>query len=466
MAHLVRVYEEKLEKGAPFYMDACEFADIVEYYMSNRRDFDAETCLRHALRIHPEDEDLLLQRAYMLKNAGRWEEARTLAESHLDKSQRNYKSFAYEYCLAHADYEKGDRLLREWLKAEADDFERQDFCEEMAEISFDYGLYEISIELLSMIPADYDRYKQSRVLLAASYFQILECEKAVGILNGLLDADPYDDTLWEEMADGLYRNKRYKDAIESADYALAIQPGNASAAQIKLNCLYFLQRYDEMAASGMEYIKKNPTDLSVFIILADALCRSARYPEALPVINQAYAMCPADSMDRPRILLCMFTCLIEMGAYPEVKSLVRATSSYTYYLFRVYAQAIHLLFEKGRRAEAVEVLALAMQEDDISTEDLRALLFILYNAHCFREAKDTWKRLKTIFLFSEEIAYVAYAYREMGLRYAFLLEQAILLSEGATKFLFDAVFPGRPFSEYLEAAKEEDKALSDEAEAE
>lgn len=460
LAHLVRVYEEKLEKGAPFYMDACEFADIVDFYTTNRRDFDAETCLRYALRIHPDDEDLLLQRAYMLKNAGKWEEALEWAESRLDKSLRNYKSFFYEYCLAHADYGRGYRLLEEWLKEETDDFERQDFCEEMAEISFDYGLYEKSIELLSTIRPDYDRYKQSQVLLAASYFQVLECEKAVSILNGFLDADPYDDTLWEEMAEGLYRNKRYKDAVESADYALAIRPDNASALQTKINSLYSLQRYAEAAEAGMAYIKKNTADLSVLVTLADALCRDKRYAEALPVIDQAYAVCPVDSMDRPRVLLCLFTCLVESGAYEEVVSLVRATSSYACYLCRVYANAVQQLFGKGRRVEALKVLRLFMQEDDISVEDLCEVLHVLYEAHCFREAKEEWKRLKDVFGFSEDAAYVAYAYREMGLRYASLLEQACILSEENTRFIFDAVFPGVPFRDYVKAAREEDKALS------
>ncbi len=144
---LVRAYERKLEEGASIYLEAYEFADIIEYYTLHQRDFDAETCMRIALSLHPDDEDLLLQKAYLLKNAGRWKEAYDLVTSKIGKQQRNHKMFMIEYALAHFHFHHACDLLQEILRIEPKDFEFYDTCEEAAEIFFDYAFYEKSIEL-------------------------------------------------------------------------------------------------------------------------------------------------------------------------------------------------------------------------------------------------------------------------------------------------------------------------------
>ena len=53
---LVREYERKLsEASVPFWMDAPDILDILDYYEEQNQYFEAELCMRLALKLHPHD---------------------------------------------------------------------------------------------------------------------------------------------------------------------------------------------------------------------------------------------------------------------------------------------------------------------------------------------------------------------------------------------------------------------------
>ncbi len=63
------------EASVPLWMDAPDLLDILDYYEQNNQYFEAETCIRLALRLHPDDPEVQIRRAYRFKNEGRWAEA-------------------------------------------------------------------------------------------------------------------------------------------------------------------------------------------------------------------------------------------------------------------------------------------------------------------------------------------------------------------------------------------------------
>lgn len=461
LMRLVRAYERKLEEGASIYLEAYEFADIIEYYTLHQRDFDAETCMRIALSLHPDDEDLLLQKAYLLKNAGRWKEAYDLVTSKIGKQQRNHKMFMIEYALAHFHFHHACDLLQEILRIEPKDFEFYDTCEEAAEIFFDYAFYEKSIELLRPIPGKFDRYKQCRTLLAASYFRTREYDKAVSLLNKLIDADPYDITLWAELADGQFINGRYKEAIESCDYALAIQPKDSTALRVKIKCCSITGDFDEVIRLGNKYIDTNTAETSILITVAEAYYAREKFIDALHLINEAYAICPIDSMERPRVLLCHFNCLIRLGLQDStLLSAIRTTLSYGYYYFKVYLTISHTLFELQNFKMGIEVLRYALQCENIDREEQAKTLLQLFGYRQFSLAKDLWLYFSQIFEHTAYAPFLAYAFRKMGMPYARYMKQACALDQETTMKLFADEYPGIGINKYVETAEEEDLSLS------
>ena len=95
LEYIRRLYEDRVVSAVPFYMEAADLADLVEWYEKAGLDHEAEACLRYALRLHPDDFDLLLTKAYRLKNYGRWSEALELVRSLADQNLREVKMFYF-----------------------------------------------------------------------------------------------------------------------------------------------------------------------------------------------------------------------------------------------------------------------------------------------------------------------------------------------------------------------------------
>ena len=77
----IEQYEQKIESGEPFYMDASVLMDIEDYYEKEGKSYDAERLMRFAEKLHPDSEDVLVVKAYRLKLSGKWSEALSLIKS-------------------------------------------------------------------------------------------------------------------------------------------------------------------------------------------------------------------------------------------------------------------------------------------------------------------------------------------------------------------------------------------------
>ena len=88
---LIEEYERLIASEEPFYMEAESLIDILEYYIKQGKLEEADECLRIALRLHPNNDDLLLTKAYRLKDRLRWQEAEEIIH-HL--SEPNEKEVA------------------------------------------------------------------------------------------------------------------------------------------------------------------------------------------------------------------------------------------------------------------------------------------------------------------------------------------------------------------------------------
>ena len=80
----IESYENQLNTVKPFYMDASTLMDIEEHYEKQGRDFEAEQVMRLAEKLHPQDNEVLIVKAYRLKAQGRWHEAKQVMNSVTD----------------------------------------------------------------------------------------------------------------------------------------------------------------------------------------------------------------------------------------------------------------------------------------------------------------------------------------------------------------------------------------------
>ena len=138
---VLRIYEQRQDKGKSVYLDAEDFADIADYYLSiDKIDLATET-LNMGKSIHPENESLLVVQsaAYMLQRM--YNEAENILKKlDINNSDVKYQVAQIQYAKYHDD-EKAEKIWREWLildnkeASPADERWREDYIHIISSIS-------------------------------------------------------------------------------------------------------------------------------------------------------------------------------------------------------------------------------------------------------------------------------------------------------------------------------------------
>ncbi len=347
LAKAVREYEEGIQSGKPFYMDALMLLDVRDYYVHENRPFDAEQCLRVALRLHPDNEEVLVEKAYDMRAKGQRSEAERLVKSLPDQDNREVQLFYIETAVAGGDLEGADLLYRRKQDNMYGD-EANDWKVDYGEILLDYGYAARAAQCLRSVPADYRDAKHYLELLADAEDLAGNKDEGERAANRLIDTDPYDVVSWCQLAELQQRKCAYEDCLKSCDYALAIDPQALQAMSMKVFSLYALKRDDEAFACAREYIKAQPEDYTIPMYVGENLCtqiaaekpgkRKSELTElSHTYLSMALSRCPLEEADHTRISngVAHTLCWLSMPAKAEeqmLSSLAAGMSRYEAHL--------------------------------------------------------------------------------------------------------------------------------------
>ena len=151
---LIEEYERLIASGEPFYMEAESLIDILEYYIKQGKLEESDECLRIALRLHPDNEDLLLTKAYRLKDRLRWQEAEEIIKQLANPDEKEVTLFYIEKMLCKLDANSAEKIFTETYKLKGDEF-GVEFHVDYIELLLDYGLYDRALRRLKALPDGY-----------------------------------------------------------------------------------------------------------------------------------------------------------------------------------------------------------------------------------------------------------------------------------------------------------------------
>ena len=177
------------------------------------------------------------------------EEAGNIIDSVTDQSEETML-VKIEYEFAKGSKEAGYSLLYKQLEKTKISWE---FCMDAINILWGYAPYE---EITKFIIVAIERHPKSLELkleLATIYKDNNEEAKAIVLYNLILDSDPYEISIWFEMAKAYYQIKDYKNSLECCDFALAISTENKEILCFRGYCLYELDNYAEALEVFKEY---------------------------------------------------------------------------------------------------------------------------------------------------------------------------------------------------------------------
>lgn len=90
---------------------------------------------------------------------------------------------------------------------------------------------------------------------------------------------------------------RYEDAVEEADRAIKLSPGDGEVHNNRAIALSMLMRWDEAIADFQEALRRAPADFEIHMNLGSAYVHMCRWGDAVPALLKAIELHPGDYLD-------------------------------------------------------------------------------------------------------------------------------------------------------------------------
>lgn len=452
-------YEAARSAGSSIYLEPDDLTEIAEYYHLHGKLKEAIEAADLAITMFPGATQPLAFRARVAilvnKDAN---EAMRWVEQIADKTDLDYYYIVAEILIADQRVEAADQYLKA-QETKIDDDDLEDFYLDVATLFADYSCTDLTKEWLakSHETADPDyRELQGRVALANGQFD--RCQK---LFDQLIDEDPYNTSYWNTMAAAQFQQGDMAAAIESCDYALAIDTMNADALVNKANALASLGNYDEAIKCYKVFQGLQPYSELADMGIASALTAQNRFQEALLHLRQAERLAPDTSPNKLEIIRQQCMLSAQLGKHAEALANIRKMDGIPGHntaennVLRGY---LYLLDNQLQNARAWFTRAM-----EVSGNDIRIKTLVAYSTYecgytqfahdLFREIMDNHMGKDT----PEGWAFLALCDADLGLRQEFLadLHQAVMQGPTSSRPLLNDLFPeGLPFEEFEKYARE------------
>ena len=295
---ILRQYEESVKSGERIYMDADDLTDIADFYHYHNRLAEAEDAISLAIEYNPEAVGPMLYRAREALEKKDFETAEQYADKvePLDCIETVY--LRAEILLAKDEVESADELLKQYLKEVPAD-EYADFIKGVTDLFHEYNQFTKAFEWIANATNDNsDRFKE---LMAHTLFGLGKYKDSEKLFNELLDKNPYSTNYWNALAGVQYMKEDYSAALNSSEYAIAIDPNDTNGLLSKANTLYAMGNHDEALKYFQKYAEKMPNDEFGYLHIAICLVNKGLHKEGLETLKKAVSVSAVDSIYLPEI---------------------------------------------------------------------------------------------------------------------------------------------------------------------
>lgn len=387
----IEEYERNIEKNDIFYMDASVLMDIEEYYEKENRKYDAERLMRFAEKLHPQNEEVLIVKAYRLKNEGKWSEALSLINRIENRDNRDLQAFLAEWETACGQPDKAETRLLGNMPAVLGSEDYDSFID-LAEILLDYGYTHRALHILQQIPDNYTFRRKADELMSEAYYQVQDYDKSLEYVTRVVDSDPYDAISWGQLADLQQKVGQYENCIASCDYSLAINPDYQPAMNLKLFATFRLNRIEEGFNLYKKFIISAPDDYSIRMYAAEQMLSSGQYQDALNIFHDALRLCPVDNPDHSRIVYDTSFTLSYLGKTGEAEELMLTLCLLDNPIKDIYFQLIGIYQETVQHNASLSVISKILDLPHSGKDSLQ-LAQILTNNITLSTSLEVWKKL-------------------------------------------------------------------------
>ncbi len=457
-------YEEAREKGETVFLDADDFADICEYYNLNGRTDEAFEVIDYAVSIYEDAALPLVMRARMaLVTEKNVEKAKAYLGKVANTADLDYVLMHAEIML-HEQHTEAARSYCEEVLQQLSDDDADDFVLDVADLLCDYEQKEMALQWHQRHYSDLSSL-EGRKMTAKLYYENDKFEESVVLLKEILDSDPYAHEEWTRLSITYLSLGQYPEAIESAEYALAIDPKFYLALSTKANALYEMGNYDEAVTYYRRFLEIEQKNPFVHYFLGLSLVHQMRFEEVLVHLQKAEELIVNPTSEMMHEL---YQNIIEaykaLGRAEDAFACVEKFSKYATSELDVKLMFGDLCYAAGRHDEGKEAFSDIMRAVMVNTERFEELTLKMGISLFYNKVFEQAINLLLLFVESTEVkkgtpgfSFLSAAYLALGKTGEALifLERAVTLNPGEAKDVLGGGFPEHlsPEEYYIYAKK-------------
>lgn len=421
---LVREYHNNLSGvSIPFWMEVPDFLDILDHFEQTQQTVEAEICLRIALRMHPDNAEILMRKVYRLKNDGRWHDAEALVNQIADQDNLDVQFFLAEKALSELRFFDANTIYENLIAREkenvAQEFGEQleeqtsldDLYLEIAELFLDYGSEVFAKKFLQLLDKTSPLYPRVQLLESEILMRYGTPFYGIEQVEQVIDEDPYNIDAWVLRAELANDIKDYPKCLEAAEYALAISPKHPKALRMKAIAALGLEKWNTVLKVYKTYHDIEPNDYTMSLSVGEIYLNRNKIPQARAALQHAMKNCASDNPDKQRIALDLAMSYAMEGDIRKAYVCVATLSSLGVPHDEMLLQAVRIAITYGFLPFAAELLRMRNLEVPIADERNVQLAQLLHESQLHSDFKTNWEELfQANFPAESEVqAYRAYA---------------------------------------------------------
>ena len=421
---LVREYHNNLSGvSIPFWMEVPDFLDILDHFEQTQQTVEAEICLRIALRMHPDNAEILMRKVYRLKNDGRWHDAEALVNQIADQDNLDVQFFLAEKALSELRFFDANTIYENLIAREkenvAQEFGEQleeqtsldDLYLEIAELFLDYGSEVFAKKFLQLLDKTSPLYPRVQLLESEILMRYGTPFYGIEQVEQVIDEDPYNVDAWVLRAELANDIKDYPKCLEAAEYALAISPKHPKALRMKAIAALGLEKWNTVLKVYKTYHDIEPNDYTMSLSVGEIYLNRNKIPQARTALQHAMKNCASDNPDKQRISLDLAMSYAMEGDIRKAYVCVVTLSSLGVPHDEMLLQAVRVAITYGFLPFAAELLRMRNLEVPIADERNVQLAQLLHESQLHNDFKTIWEELfQANFPAESEVqAYRAYA---------------------------------------------------------
>ena len=287
-------FDEALKKGInPGYFESDELCEIIDIYFSEWKIDEAKFTIDYALKLYPNNEDLVYEILSLLNDYEAWNDLLTLCEQY---SKHNYvwndahKLSALLHLGMEEDAFQCFKIMKSKYAENKEDLST--IYQAMGEALFEVDLFDASIEVIDEAISILGESIDFLWVQLQGFAELNDKENVIGLGNHIQNINPMDAEIWNGLGDTYRDIGEMEKAVEAYEFAQSLglkDPSNL------LNAIYAYEKngnYIKALQKAEEYLIEYADSYLVNLLAIDICSEMEDWAKGIEFIESAIRLEP------------------------------------------------------------------------------------------------------------------------------------------------------------------------------